>query len=300
MPARIEGPPLAAVTRDAFVTWEMKALHRAARTRGAPFRAVDPRRASFDVTHRTLAARSMKGRAPLAVLGRIDLDSLPEGVRLLELLKHAGIPVLNDAAAFLRGRDKAVTAATLVAADLPHPPTWLLGRPPARGDVRPQTYPLVVKPVTGSGGRGVRRITAPEQLASIPPGEFPLLAQAYCGPVRRDLRVLVLQGVALGTVVRTPRKGDWRGNAAQGATFAPAGPSPHAESLAVAAGKAVGADFAAVDLIETAAGDLWIIEVNLCPGFEHFTRATGIDVAGRVVDAMLRLAAGGAGEGAEP
>lgn len=285
---------LAAVTKDAYVTWEMKALHRAARRRGVRLAVIDPRAASFDVTHRILSARTMEGATPSAVLGRIDLDCMTDGVRLLSLMESANIPVLNDAAAFHRGRDKAVTAAALHAAALPHPPTWVLGWPDVLEQARHLAYPLVVKPITGSGGRGVRRIESARQLRAIPAPEFPLLAQAYCGPVRRDLRVLVLQGEALGTVVRTPRAGDWRGNAEQGASFCDAGRDPAAEALARAAAQAVGADFAAVDLLETET-ELWALEVNLCPGFAHFERATGADVAGRVIEALLELAAGKGG-----
>lgn len=282
------GQPLAVVTKDAFVTWEMKELGRAARRQSRAIVVLDPRRISFDVTHGAPCLRNMERQRPTAVLGRVDVDALQSGARLLKLLQRAHFPVLNDADAFTTGRDKAEAALALSAAALPHPPTWVLGRPSEEWPPEGLTYPIVVKPIVGSGGRGVRLIRSAKRLAAIPQTRFPLLAQAYCGPVRRDLRLLVLQGQPLGAVVRTPAKGEWRSNSRLGATSKQTQVSEAVESLAVDATRAIGADFAAVDLIESDDG-INIIEVNVCPGFEHFSHVTGVDVAQQLVSALVRI-----------
>ncbi len=285
----IKGPrSLAVVTKDAFVTWEMKALERAARRAGHSIAVVDPRFAGFDLERGRLLLRRMEGLRPAAVLGRVDVDALQSGARLLKLLKRAHFPVLNDADAFTTGRDKAEAALAFKAAAIPHPQTWVLGWPCKAATLEGITFPIIVKPIIGSGGRGVRFVPSAERLAAIPRVHFPLLAQAYCGPVRRDLRLLVLQGNALGAVARTPANGEWRSNARLGGTSKPIEASDEVQSLAVKATQAIGADFAAVDLIENDSG-LRVIEVNVCPGFEHFCHTTGIDVARHVVLALVRL-----------
>jgi len=53
--------------------------------------------------------------------------------------------------------------------------------------------------------------------------------------------------------------------------------------LAVEATRTLGLVVAGVDLVESSRGPL-ILEVNASPGFEEIERATGADIAGRVID----------------
>lgn len=279
---------LAAVSKDVMVSWEMKAFFRAAQRRGVGWVVLDPRSTNIDVTRRTFGTRTMRHVIPTAILGRVDVDASMEGVRLLRLLEGASYPVLNGADAFLLGRDKSVAALRFIKASLPHPKTWIVPWQERLEVGVHGTGPWVIKPIVGSGGRGVRLIREPGQLRKVPRANFPLLVQEYCGPVRRDLRVVVLKGQVIGCVCRTPKTGDWRGNARQGARFESTRIDSATAALAVAASAVVGANFSGVDLIETDQG-AWVIEVNVCPAFAQFSEATGIDVAGRVVDALIEL-----------
>ena len=53
----------------------------------------------------------------------------------------------------------------------------------------------------------------------------------------------------------------------------------------------MGLDVAGVDLIDAARGPL-VLEVNASPGLEGIEKATGVDVAGEIVEFGERLAAG--------
>jgi glutathione synthase/RimK-type ligase-like ATP-grasp enzyme len=55
-------------------------------------------------------------------------------------------------------------------------------------------------------------------------------------------------------------------------------------SLAVRAATAVGADYAGVDLLTGRDGTTYVLEVNGIPGWKGLQEATGIDVAGRLID----------------
>jgi glutathione synthase/RimK-type ligase-like ATP-grasp enzyme len=58
------------------------------------------------------------------------------------------------------------------------------------------------------------------------------------------------------------------------------------QELAIYATKAVDADFAGVDLIESDEG-LFLLEVNATPSGKGINRACGIDVTERIVDLLF-------------
>jgi ribosomal protein S6--L-glutamate ligase len=59
-------------------------------------------------------------------------------------------------------------------------------------------------------------------------------------------------------------------------------------SLAIRAAAAVGAEYAGVDLLPARDGSIYLIEVNGVPGWEGLQAATGLDVAGALVDHLAR------------
>ena len=66
-------------------------------------------------------------------------------------------------------------------------------------------------------------------------------------------------------------------------------PDPEYVEAALRAARAVGLEVAGVDLLETKSGPK-ILEVNSSPGFEGLERATGLDIAGAIIDRALALA----------
>ena len=66
-------------------------------------------------------------------------------------------------------------------------------------------------------------------------------------------------------------------------------PAPAYVDAALRATRAVGLEVAGVDLLETRNGPK-VLEVNSSPGFEGMERATGLDVAGAIIDRALALA----------
>ena len=144
---------------------------------------------------------------------------------------------------------------------------------------------VVVKPLFGSEGRGMVRVSDPElawrTFRALERMNAVLYVQQFVPHPGWDLRVLVLGGRVLGAMRRHAKIDDWRTNVAQGG---------RAEAVSATAGKnvrpgaaaAVGADFAGVDLLPTGHGYV-VLEVNAVPGWRALAAACGIDVAANAV-----------------
>jgi len=101
-----------------------------------------------------------------------------------------------------------------------------------------------------------------------------------------DLRVIVSAGEIVGAAARVAAPGEWRTNVALGGRSVSAVPPPEARELALAAIRALGIDFAGVDLLP--AGDGWVVlEVNGAVDVrEHYS--LGADVSGAVLESLER------------
>lgn len=279
---------IAVVTRDRYKTWELKALHRAALRREAEVALLDP--LAWSVGDGGLLDERGLPLGAGVVLGRVDIDCLEEGIRLLQAAEALGIPTVNGSKAFLLGKDKILTTLALRASGIPHPATWLLSRSAALRTRFP--LPLVTKPRIGSGGRGVRRLDSAAALKeAVDAAKGSLYLQEFVPGVRRDLRLVVVGRRVVAAICRRPLRGEWRANLALGARAEPVDPPPELAALAVRAAEAVGAGFAGVDVLETSSGS-HVLEVNVCPSFVGVSSATGVDVAGHLVDYLKAVSRG--------
>jgi ribosomal protein S6--L-glutamate ligase len=143
----------------------------------------------------------------------------------------------------------------------------------------------VVKPLFGSEGRGMVRVSDPElawrTFRTLERTQTVLYVQKFVAHPGWDLRVLVLGGRVLAAMRRHARD-DWRTNVAQGGRAEAVTPTAEEERLALRAAEAVGADFAGVDLLPTTGGYV-VLEVNAVPGWRALAPACGVDVAAAVV-----------------
>ena len=229
-------------------------------------------------------------------LGRLDvcsgLDGVEDGLWALERLAETGVRVLNRPAAVLSAHDKLLTARILRRAALPHPRTILIEGNPHLPDL---DYPAVVKPRFGSWGQDVLLCSdrdelecSLEKLASRPwYRRTGALAQELIRPLGYDLRLVVARGQVVGAAKRIAPPGEWRTNAALGASVVAASPSPVASTLAVAAARASGLDLVGIDLIPTGPGGFCVIELNGAVDFRPVYSSPGHDV---FADAMAALA----------
>ena len=211
---------------------------------------------------------------------------------VLHALRELGVPVHNDARAIERCVDKSMTSFMLHKAGIPTPPTWSVESvEDARRVVRVEARagcPLVLKPLFGSQGRGLRLIERSEDL---PAGED--IGGVYYlqrfvrnnPPGWRDWRVFVIGRRAVAAMIRHGKH--WRTNASQGARCEAALASGEVADLAVEAVAAVDADYAGVDIIQDTDGRYLVLEVNSMPAWAALQRVSAVDIAGELAAALL-------------
>jgi RimK family alpha-L-glutamate ligase len=235
------------------------------------------------------------------VLARIipngSLEQIIFRVDALHALEERGIRIVNPARVIERTVDKLWTSATLDRHGLPTPPTAVCeSLEAAHAEWARLGGDVIVKPLFGSMGLGMVRVsdeeTAFRVFRAIDTIRGVFYLQRAVEHDGRDIRVFVLGGQVLGAIERSAP--GWRTNLARGGRAKPiALPALWAE-LAIRAAGAVGAIYAGVDLLPTRDGSVYVLEINGIPGWQGLQQATGIDVAGALVDHLASGPAAGA------
>lgn len=227
------------------------------------------------------------------VLARIIPDgSLEQQIfRLdaLHALEESGVRVVNSARTIERTVDKFWTSAILARHGLPTPETVVCETPAVALEACRAFGDAIVKPLFGSMGLGMVRVQDEEMAWRVMRTLERLRAVCYVQRTvphqGRDLRAFVVEGRVLGAIER--RAPGWKTNVSRGGSAVAVRLSDADESLALRAAAAVGAGYCGVDLLPGDDGVTYLLEVNGIPGWEGLQRATGLDVAGAIVDHAL-------------
>lgn len=221
-----------------------------------------------------------------------SLEQVVYRMNALGRWQAAGIRVVNSPRSLECAVDKYLTTARLAAAGLPVPPTVACEHEDDALNAFTQLGgDVVVKPLFGSEGRGIVRVTDPDlahrTFRTLMRLQAVLYLQQFIDHEGFDVRVLVLGGAVVGAIRRRSAL-DFRTNVARDAIPEPHEPTQSECDLAVAAAAVTGTDIAGIDLLYDREGRCYVIEVNAVPGWQAFSRTTGIDVAARLVDWLSR------------
>lgn len=281
--ASLPGPTIALVTDSN--DWHTRALCKAFAALGARARPLVLSASRFDTTSPMGLILPGFAGLPDAVLVRDMAGGSFEAVTLrlgvLHALHEIGIPVWNNARAIERCVDKSMTSFLLARAGLPTPATWAAeSREAAAEIVQQETGPLVLKPLFGSQGRGLKLIYSAEELP--PPAEVSgvYYLQRYVGVERdgfHDFRLLVSQGRVVAAMMRY--SAHWVTNVKRGGKPVAAVADGIMRDLAIAAAAAVGVNFAGVDILYDRDERPTVLEVNSMPAWSGLQRTTPIDIA---------------------
>ncbi|MGZ8962014.1 MAG: ATP-grasp domain-containing protein [Methylophilaceae bacterium] len=232
--------------------------------------------------------RGVPGGTLQQVIARLDV---------LHALQMLGIKVYNDGRAVERTVDKAMTSFLLHHHGVNTPDTWVCeSRHYAHDLIQYETSmasPLVIKPLFGSQGQGVRKL---EHGAPLPvpmdehvDGLYYLQRYVDSGEgAWHDHRVFVINGKAIGAMVR--HGNSWVNNVALGGRCEAHSHMGEVAELAEAAAHAVTIDYCGVDVIRDRDGKLYVLEVNSIPAWKGLQGVVELDIAQALVDDFLTKA----------
>ncbi len=239
--------------------------------------------------------RLSAGGVPLDACDVVFVRAIPSGsleqvifrMDALRLLEAAGVRVVNSAVAIEHGVDKYYTSARLHDAGLPTPRTVVAERfDDAMSAYQELGGDVVVKPLFGSEGRGIVRVTeadtAYRTFRALELGRYVYCIQEFVPHGHEDIRAFVVGGDVIGTMLR--RASGWKTNASQGAIGERLEPDDRVVELSLRATHLVGAEHAGVDILRGDDGEYSVIEVNTIPGWRALRAATGVDAAQCLVD----------------
>lgn len=280
--------------------WHGKQLQRAFAVRGYEAVFVSLRECAFDLSGaaaRVLIPGFEQGLPPGAFVRGVPGGTLQQVIMRLDIL-HAlgmlGVTVYNDGRAVERTVDKAMTSLHLLLNGVSTPATWVCeSRQHALGVVSRETMagrPVVIKPLFGSQGQGVRRLEQgmplPVPMEAHVDGLYYLQQYIDSGEgAWHDYRVFVIAGSAIAAMKR--HGSDWINNVALGGRCERIDTENEIASLAVAAARALDIDYCGIDVIRDRQGRLYVLEVNSIPAWKGLQSVTELDIAQLLVDDFI-------------
>jgi RimK family alpha-L-glutamate ligase len=275
--------------------WHTRELERAAAERGhqltvLPYEGLVARIGPAP----GLRSRNTELESADVVLARIipsgSLEQIIFRVDALHRLEDRGTRVVNSPRAIERTVDKFWTSTLLEQCGISTPETVVCDDPEEALGAYRTLGDVIVKPLFGSMGLGMVRVSDEEMafrvFRTIEQIRGVYYVQRTVDHDGTDIRAFVLGGRVVAAIER--RASGWRTNLARGGTARGISLSEQLSALAVRAAAAVGADYAGVDLVTGRDGTTYVIEVNGIPGWRGLQEATGLDIAGRLLDHLAR------------
>jgi len=246
--------------------------------------SASPRIAAFNDPlddYDVLFVRAIPGGSLEQIIFRMDA---------LHSLENAGVRIVNSPTTIERTVDKYYTMTLMEDAGLPTPRTIVTeGFDEALNAFHELGGDIVVKPIFGSAGRGMVRIsdidTAYRVIRALELGRYVYCLQEFVPHGCEDIRVFVVGGKVAAAMVRQGQT--WKTNVAQGAKVSPLYPDDTLQEMSVLATQSLGAVYAGVDILPIDGGGYTLIEVNGIPGWRKLQEATGVDLAEHLVDYVL-------------
>jgi len=288
---------LAILSRNSKL-YSTRRLIEAARVRGHSARVLDPLRCYMRIASDGFDMH-YKGK-PLAgydaVIPRIGASITRYGVAVLHQFELMGCRTLNPSQAIASARDKLRAHQLLAAQGIGMPATVFGDNPDDTSDLLSMLGPPphVIKLNESAQGAGVMLTEKPSASRSVVEALRGLyanfLVQEFIAEAEgADIRCFVVGDAVVAAMRRQAPKGDFRSNLHRGGTAEAVAPSDDERAIAVRAAQVLGLGVAGVDLIRAQRGPL-VLEVNSSPGLEGIEAATGVDVAGNIIDYAAKIA----------
>ncbi len=288
---------IAILSRDASL-YSTTRLKAAGEARGHDMRVIDYLRCYMNITARRpqvfFQGKELEGFD--AIIPRVGATHTFYGTAVVRQFELLGTFAANESQAITRSRDKLRSLQLLSRNKIALPVT---GFAHSTKDIDGllETVggaPVVIKLLEGTQGVGVvlaeTRKAAESVIAAFRQLDANILVQEYIKEAGgSDIRAVVVGGRVVAAIRRQGAPGDFRSNLHRGGTAEKVRLAPEERSIAVRAARTLGLNVSGVDMLRSNHGPV-VMEVNSSPGLEGIEAATGVDVAGKVIELLEKNA----------
>lgn len=229
-----------------------------------------------------------------AVIPRIGASVTFYGAAVVRQFEQMHTFSTVESQALVRSRDKLRSLQLLAKAGMGMPKTAFAASPKDIDNVIMQVggAPVVIKLLEGTQGIGVilaeTHNSAKSVIEAFLDVEVNILVQEFISEAKgADIRAFIVDGQIVGAMRRQGAEGDFRSNLHRGGKASLVQLSPEEKATAIKAVKKLGLAIAGVDMLQSKRGPL-IMEVNSSPGLEGIEGATGVDIAGKIIEYIER------------
>ncbi len=229
-----------------------------------------------------------------AIVPRIGASVTFYGTAVVRQFEMMGVFSTTYSQSIVRSRDKLRSLQILSGAGLPMPKTAFTNYSKEEKNIVDKVggSPLIIKLLEGTQGLGVvlaeTRKAAVSVIEAFHGLKARIIVQEFIKEAKAsDIRIFVVDGKVVGAMKRSGKEGEFRSNLHRGGKAEVIKLSRAERSVAVKAASSMGLSVAGVDLLQSARGPL-ILEVNSSPGLEGIEKATGVDIADKIVDYIER------------
>jgi ribosomal protein S6--L-glutamate ligase len=229
-----------------------------------------------------------------AVIPRIGASVTFYGAAVLRQFEMMKIFTAVESQALVRSRDKLRSLQIMARAGIGMPKTIFASK---TKDVDQMIEavggtPCIIKLLEGTQGIGVILAENHKAAKSIIEAFMKLnaamLVQEFIKEAKgADIRAFVVDGQVVGAMKRQAKEGEFRSNLHQGGSATVIKLTAEERSTAIKAAKKLGLGIAGVDMLQSERGPL-VMEVNSSPGLEGIEKATGVDIASKIIEYVER------------
>ena len=218
------------------------------------------------------------------------------GLHFTACLEFLDVPVINKFEVANNCGNKMITSLLLKKHNVPTPKTYFsFSSEAALENLESVGYPLVIKPIVGSWGRGVIPLKDREtadaiievrELSDRPLDRIYYLQEMVKRPPR-DIRVIVVGDQVISAMYRTS-SGSFKTNIALGAEPILCEITKELEDVCMKASKAVGGGILGVDIMEDEKRGLVVHEVNNTVEFKGLAKVSKKNIPKEMIDFSIR------------
>lgn len=267
-------------------------LKEAAEERGHQFDVINTLRCYMNIASRRpeVYYNGEKLEGYDAVIPRIGASVTFYGMAVLRQFEMQGVYPLNESVAIGRSRDKLRSMQLLARDGIGLPVTTFAHDPKQTDEVLALAggAPVVIKLLEGTQGIGVvladTQRSAKSVVEAFRGAGINILLQEFIKEAGgTDIRAIVIGKRVVASMKRTGAEGEFRSNLHRGGSADLIKLSPEERSTAIRAAKSMGLNVCGVDMLRSNHGPV-VMEVNSSPGLEGVENATGLDIAGKIIE----------------